>query len=126
LFKCNKDDVYPINHVDYLFNQWHSNEKTLLYTACQEGKDDIVEYLLDKGLNTKVKSKIDNNEYETPLQVAARWNYVNIVNLLLEKGNYEVKDIQSCLKMPGLKPATVTILKSHFKTFQAKKGCACF
>ena len=61
------------NDPNYLFNQLLSNGKNLLYVACQEGKIEIVEYFLNKGLNTKIKSKSDDNEFETPLQVAARW-----------------------------------------------------
>jgi ankyrin repeat protein len=103
-----------------------SEEKTLLYVACQEGKYDIVDFFLKKGLNPKIKSKTEDNEFETPLQVAVRWNYVNIVHLLLDKGGYDKKDIENCLKMENLKSPVVSILKSHLKLIRRKSGCGCF
>jgi hypothetical protein len=77
-------------------------------------------------LNTKIKSKSEDHEYEIPLQAAARWNYVNIVHLLLEKGGYERKDIENCLKTKDLKPPVVSLLKSHLKLIKRKSGCGCF
>jgi ankyrin repeat protein len=114
------------NDPNFLFNQLLSNGKNLLYVACQEGKIDIVEYFLNKGLNTKIKSKSDENEFETPLQVAARWGYTNIVKLLLEKGGYDSLDIDNALKIPDLKKNIITMLKVHFKTIGRRRSCACF
>jgi ankyrin repeat protein len=125
LFSSNIDYKSP-SDPHFLFNQWLTDEKTLLYIACQEGKYDIVDFFLQKGLNTKIKSKSEDNEYETPLQAAARWNYVNIVHLLLDKGGYERKDIENCLKMKNLKPSVTSILKSHLKLIRRKSGCGCF
>jgi hypothetical protein len=98
----------------------------LLYVACLEGKVEIVEFLLKKGLNGKIKSKAQEYEFETPLQVAARWNYINIVKLLLGKVDYSRSEIEICLKTSTLKPPTIAILKNKLKDMKKKKGCSCF
>jgi ankyrin repeat protein len=126
IFSRNLDNKKSPSDQNFLFNQWLTDDKTLLYAACQEGKFDIVEFFLNKGLNTKVKSRTETNEFETPLQVAARWHYVNIVQLLLERGKYEKEEVENCLKMKGLKPSIVTLLKNHLKLIKKKGKCSCF
>jgi ankyrin repeat protein len=120
------DDNYPLYDPRHLFNQWLVNNKTLLYVACQEGKYDIVEFFISKGLNTKIKSKADNNDFELPLHAAARWGYVNIVKLLLERGKYTSQEIKTCLAMDLLKESTAMVLRNHLKEVKKSKGCSCF
>ena len=43
---------------NYLFNQPTSENKTLLYLACQEGNKKIVDFFLSKNLNCNIKSKV--------------------------------------------------------------------
>lgn len=43
---------------NFLFNTPMSNGRTLLYIACQEGKLEIVKFLLSKGLDPSIKSKV--------------------------------------------------------------------
>lgn len=45
-----------------------------------------------------VKSKIDN-KLESCLQVACRWNYYYIVDLLLKNTKYTKKEIQEALNL---------------------------
>ena len=39
------------------------NGQTLLYIACKEGNYFIVKYMLEKKLNSKIKSKVSNYGY---------------------------------------------------------------
>lgn len=98
----------------------------MLYIACQEGKTDVVEYFLSKKMNALIKSKSDDNEWESCLQVAARWNYITIVNLLLERGNFKNIDIIEVLKLRYLKKPMINLLKIHNDRIVKKKGCHCF
>ena len=114
------------NDSNFKFNTALPNGKTLLYIACQEGKIDVVQYLIDKKLNPMVKSKLDEKEGESPLGVAARWNYINIVNLLLEKVEYKREHIIEVLDMQGLTKRIRKTLKRHYKiNFKSKKFYCC-
>jgi hypothetical protein len=108
------------------FNTQMPNGKTLLYIACQEGKIDIVKYLIDKRLNPFVKSKMDEREMESPLGVASRWNFINIVNLLLEKVPYKKGDLEEVLGMQGLTKKIRSLLKRHYTNqFIVRKSFFC-
>lgn len=102
-----------------------SNGKTLLYMACQEGKVEIVNCLLDKKINPFVLSKIDKNEFESPLQVACRWNYINIVNLLLEKVNFKKEHIKEALNIEGITKTVKIILTKYLSAKYKKKRFCC-
>ena len=102
------------------------NGKTLLYIACQEGKEDIVEYFLNKKLNVRIRSKIDKNTDETPLECACRWNYLKIVKLLLTKVKYTKEEISSVLKIKGLSKSVIEILREYNKKIKKSKvSCFC-
>ena len=112
---------------DFIFNTpLEKNGKTLIYLACQEGKEDIVEYFLNKKLNPKVKSKIDKKTYETPLECASRWGYSKIVKLLLSKVKYSSKEIKKVLKMKGLSMIIIDILHLYLNSINRKRvSCFC-
>ena len=56
-------------------------ENTALHLACEGGKKNIVQLLLDKGELNNVK----NVRGEAPIHLAARDGYKDIVKLLLEE-----------------------------------------
>ena len=117
------------NEIDpeFIFNTpLISNGKTLLYIACQEGKEDIVEYFLNKKLNVRIRSKIDKNTDETPVECACRWNYLKIVKLLLTKVKYTKEEISSVLKIKGLSKSVIEILREYNKKIKKSKvSCFC-
>jgi len=78
------------------------NGQTLMYIAAREGKYTIVKYMLEKKLNAKIKSKVDVGIMESCLQVAARWNCLRIVELLLENVNYEKEEIEEVIRYQNL------------------------
>lgn len=110
---------------EYFFNTPLKNGKNLFYIACQEGKFDVVKYMLEKNLNPFVKSKINDKDSETPLEVACRWNYISIVELLLEKVNFTLRDIDGCLKVGGISPTIENMLKKYKQKKFKKKNVGC-
>ena len=110
--------------IDFIFNTpLKSNGKTLIYISVQEGKKEILQYFLNKGLNPKISSFVDNIE-ETPLECACRWNYIKIINLLLEKEYFNKKDIVKALKIKGISNQVSLILKNYLKQ-QSQVFCFC-
>jgi len=118
--------MFDNNHPNFLFNQPLSvTKKTLFYTACQEGNYAVVEYFLHKNLLPSIKSMSDDNEFETCLEVPVRWNYYDIVKLLLEKGNIPKLEVISVSKKKNIsKPIRKLINKYLGKNSQS--SCACF
>ncbi len=94
--KNSKERVDPY-HPNYLFNTY-LNGKTLMYIACKEGKSEILKYFLDVNLNPTIDSKINNNEKESCLEVACRWGYINVVELLLNRVSYTNDDLRKAIK----------------------------
>lgn len=131
IFYCNKErHLFNPNDQNFLFNQpFSDNKKNLLYIACQEGNFEIVNYFISKNLNPNLKSKTDDNEYETCLQVAVRWNYVDIVKLLLEKCKLSEVEVSEAMKNCFNKQI-LNLLKQYLKEKYGakgkKSGCACF
>jgi hypothetical protein len=122
-----KDPAYYLNDItdpNFKLNTPLGNGKTLIYIACQEGKIEVVKYLLEKKLNPFVMSKFDGNELESPLGVASRWNFINIVELLLKNVKYEKNHIEQVLIINGLTKKVRKILKMYYKDkFNINKCC---
>ena len=128
LFNKNPEkNQYSPEDKNYLFNQLLSNGKTLLYIACQEGTVEIVEYLLSKRLNPNIRSKYFNME-DTCLWVACRWNYYEIVKLLLETKKIDEDDIIEQLHKGDCNKNILKLLSEYcpLEKRKGKKGCACF
>ncbi len=124
LFSKNPDGfAKDENDPSHFYNIPLSNGKTLLYVACQEGKYDIVEFFLDKRLNAFVKSKVNENEYESCLQVSIRWNYLKIVKLLLDRVAYKKEDINEALKVDGISKNCIVLLKRYLNKFKNNTFC---
>ncbi len=79
-------------------------------------------------MNPSIKSKSDEDELESCIQVAARWNYTNIVKLLLDSGKVLEIDIKETLKNKYIKKPITHMLNEHInkKNKIKKGGCACF
>ena len=125
LYKYNPErNIKNESNNDFIFNTpLKSNGKTLLYIAVQEGKEEIVKYFLKKGLNPKIPSLIDEIE-ETPLECACRWNYIKIINLLLENVLYNKKDIIKALRINGISNQVIFTLKNYLK-INDQVSCFC-
>jgi len=100
---------------DFIFNQpLKKNKKTLLYICIQEGKLNILEYFIKKGLNPKIDSCLDNI-YESNLECACRWNYIKIVKFLLLNVEYNRSEILKILKKKNLSNNIIKMLKTYLK-----------
>jgi hypothetical protein len=111
-------EFYLISHKDpkFKYNLHLENGKTLLYSACQEGRLDLVSYfVIERKLDPFVKSR----EGESPLGVSCRWSYTQIVTLLLKNVEYKKEHIKEVLKINGLtegiKNQLFNYIKKNFK-----------
>ncbi len=111
----------------YLFNQRLSNGKTLLYIACQEGATEIVKFFLEKRLNPNIKAIYYDME-DTCLAVAARWNYYDIVKLILDSNRVYEDDIIDILNNEKCSQKIKELIISYIPDNKKKrnKGCNCF
>lgn len=126
IFKYNPDrnKISP-NDSKFIFNEpLKENGKTLLYLACQEGNALFVQYFLNKKLNYNIPSKLENSE-ETPLECACRWNYLQIVNILLNQCNFNKKDICNASRCTCSKPI-LHLLKNYITKLDSKNNIFCF
>ena len=129
LFQQNPEKLrYSPYDEKYLFNQPLSNGKTLLYIACQEGTEEIVEYLLSKELNPNIRVHYYDME-DTCLWVACRWGYYEIVKMLLETKLIPPDDIDKALEEEYKVNKKISKLLFSYlpdKYKKRRKGCACF
>ena len=111
----------------YLFNQRLSNGKTLLYIACQEGATEIVRFFLQKRLNPNIKANYYDME-DSCLAVAARWNYYDIVKLILDSNRVYEDDIIDILNNEKCSQKIKELIISYIPDDRKKrnKGCNCF
>lgn len=74
------------------FNRGH----TALYSACDNGHPNIVMFLLNKGANPNIQiiSGYDDDGF-TPLHIAIKNGYTDVINVLLKSGLLSVETIDS-------------------------------
>lgn len=58
------------------------DDRTVLYLACRQGRENIVRSLLKYGANVNLTNKFNSS----PLYVATYFDYINIVKMLIEYG----------------------------------------
>ena len=127
IFKlCQHERVPHKKNPEYFLNKHFINGKNLFYIACQEGKIEIVRLFLQKELDPKIYSKVDEYGEESPLECACRWGYKKIVELLLDKVYYSKKEIENVLKISGLSKNIILLLKKSMKDKMKKEGVFCF
>ena len=117
---------YLSNDENYLFNQKLSNGKTLFYIACQEGNKEIVKYFLEKNLNPNIRVYYNDN-IDSCLAVAVRWNFVDIVKILLESKKIKAEIIREVLQFEDCnKKIKEMLIKSLSNNKRKKSVCECF
>lgn len=124
IFKYNPErNIKNENDDSFIFNcPLKSNGKTLIYLACQEGKIEILNYFLDKGLNPKIPSVIDNG-VETPIECACRWGYSQIVQCLISRVSYTKRELQKCKKINGISKNIIKILNEKIDSLNENVCC---
>ena len=86
--------------------------------------------MLQKKFDPKIKSKTQNNELESCLQVAVRyiifdcrWGLINIVKLLLEKVDYLRNEITEVLLTNSVSPPVRKLISNYKEKKFDKKSC---
>ena len=116
---------------NFILNQpLKSNGKTLIYIAVEEGNIEILKFFIEKGLNPKINSILDDNDFESPLECACRWNYINIIEFLLSKIEFTKTEILFIYRKNKeyLSTEVINILKSYLRNHpkeSEKAFCFC-
>jgi len=93
-----------------------------MYTACKEGKADIVKFFLDNNLNANILSKINELESESCLNVACRWNYKNVVEVLLKRVEFTKEELINAMRSTTSGLIKVEI-KKHMRSKNLVRCC---
>lgn len=59
----------------------------------------MVKFLLECKANPYITSKVDENEEESVLETACRWNYIDIIKLYLLRFAWNKEILKKCLKL---------------------------
>lgn len=100
---------------------------TALYVACTEGKEDIVEYLLNNGARVDLYRFPGKAKY-SPLYMAARNGHVKVMKLLIEHGSdinhvsYEGKTALHCSALSNEPEAVKVLLENGANINALYKG----
>ncbi|EAR98530.2 ankyrin repeat protein (macronuclear) [Tetrahymena thermophila SB210] len=83
---------------EHLINKLNSQGFFPLYIACMNQNIEIVKFLLKIGAIPSIKTK----NQDTCLEVAARWRYVNIVQILLQyESKLDTRDLENSRRACG-------------------------
>jgi hypothetical protein len=77
-------------------------------------------------LNPLIKSKFEINKFENCLDVAVRWNYKTIVELLLLSKKFGVKEIKEILGRRNINKEIYFLLKNYLTLIKSNDSCGCF
>lgn len=66
------------------------------------------------------------NEHENCLDVAVRWNFIKIIELLLDSKKFSEFEIKNILGRRNLKKQVIVLLKDYLKKIQGRRPCRCF
>ena len=119
-----RKNLYQKGHPKLLVNTPNIKGETPLHLAIKNNSIKIVKLLLENGADPKLSSfqEKGKEECETNLAVAARWNFVDLLKLLLGECKWTSKEIADALKQCENKEA-----KSMLKKFgKDKSGCMIF
>ena len=86
------------NDPDSFINKANLQGIRPLYEACKNGYANTVQLLLDHGADPHLLSLLSEKEKETTLQVACRWNHVQVIKCLLMSVRWNQKDIKNAMK----------------------------
>jgi ankyrin repeat protein len=110
-----KKYFYDRNNPMHLINKTNRMNQTPLYLACRNGNLSIVQFLLEQQADPHLLSNVDDHEKENILQVAIRWNHRHLVVYLLGNVKWTENEIRNCIKLDGLDPQLLMILKVYSK-----------
>jgi len=79
-----------------LVNKRGLNQQTPLYVAAKNGNYEVCKLLLEFNADHLLTSQIEN-EQETALEVAARWGYTKVMNVLLTHRSWPKRILKKAL-----------------------------
>lgn len=89
--------------------------QTPIYVGCRNGNLKIVQLLLDQQADPHILSEVDDEEYETALQVAVRWDHKIVVEYLLQNVKWSQEEIKKTIKMKNINHDLFIMLKEYSK-----------
>jgi ankyrin repeat protein len=88
-----------------------------MYESTMHGNLEAVQLLLKHGANPHIKSKVDQHEFESNLEVASRWNHIKIVEFLLEATVWSYIEVKHAAKVASnvaIKKTLIEYLNKHY------------
>eukprot|EP00347_Sterkiella_histriomuscorum_P001505 403371776 len=108
-----KKHIYDLKDPNHLINKYNRVSKTPLYVACQHGNLDVVQLLLEQQADPFILSKAGHKEWESLLQVTARWSHIKVFEYLIQNVKWEKKEILLLLKLQNINPAIKEMAKRY-------------
>lgn len=102
-------------------NAPNSMGRTPLYVATQNGGLPMIKYLIGKGSNPLVNSKVSPSEEESNLLVAARWKHLKIVEFYLDYCKWPPEELKKAKAAAG----NAAIKDAISKRMGSKSGWLC-
>lgn len=87
------------NDPDAFINKANISGIRPIYEACKNGYVNTVQLLLDHGANPHLLSGLSAKDLESPLQVACRWNHINVIKCLLLNSKWTTKEVKCAMKL---------------------------
>lgn len=84
-----------------MINRVNMQQQTPLYEACKHGNLDVVKFFIKEGANPHLQSFVSKKEKENLLQVAARWNHLQVFDYLIVNIAWSKQEIKSVAAMKG-------------------------
>lgn len=106
-----KKHFYDRSNPNHLINKANRLNQTPLYLACRNGNLAVVTFFVEQQADPHLLSNIDDDEQETPLEVAARWNHQSVVKYLLDNVNWSEEEIKRAIQIEELNPQVLRMLK---------------
>lgn len=94
-----KTNMRCVSDPGHVVNQKNMTGETPLYVACKHGYLEIVDFLISKGADPHIKSKVSKKQEESVLDVATRWNHIKIVEKLIDSIEWTRAETKSAYRL---------------------------
>eukprot|EP00753_Platysulcus_tardus_P019464 PLAT7227.3.p2 GENE.PLAT7227.3~~PLAT7227.3.p2 ORF type:complete len:185 (+),score=79.47 PLAT7227.3:46-555(+) len=116
LLGSDPNNHYAASDPRRLVNAVDSENRTALYWAAQTGNERLLNMLLSYQADHMIAAVVDDDEeeWETPLECAARWGFRAIVVALLDAASHKHAVVKSAMKL-SRSPSVRDVLQPHKK-----------
>lgn len=113
-------DLHEVSSQYHPLNKKNSNMMSPLYVSCLHGNAKAVELLLRLNANPKLENCVHVNgrgkeEWETLLDVTARWNHPETLKVLLANTTWEPVEVRRAIKKAPLGSMVHSLLTNYQK-----------